>query len=229
MRRYIPQLLPDFAPDSSSRSSWSWRIALGLMVATLPRLLDGYFAAAVDSTTCSRAHGRRQAARREPAAQYQNRRSAAAASRSCGPTEPLSAADGFATALGNADERLPADDSRRTSPQANVTVTIAHDPEHADRMSPTSSRYRCLMSSARPGQQREPILASSGQLQHPGPRSGHRAGAGSPDRLVTVTLSHPFTFRAQTLETIAGVMSVAAAHRAADRRRHRRRSSSPTA
>jgi two-component system sensor histidine kinase BaeS len=37
-----------------------------------------------------------------------------------------------------------------------------------------------------------------------------QAGAGAPNRLVTVQLSNPFTYRAQTLETIVGVMIIAA-------------------
>ena len=38
-----------------------------------------------------------------------------------------------------------------------------------------------------------------------------QAGAGAPSRLVTVQLSEPFTYRAQTLETIVGVLSAVAA------------------
>jgi two-component system sensor histidine kinase BaeS len=37
-----------------------------------------------------------------------------------------------------------------------------------------------------------------------------QAGAAAPQRLVSVTLSNPFTYRAQTIETIVGVMGVAA-------------------
>ena len=36
-----------------------------------------------------------------------------------------------------------------------------------------------------------------------------QSAAGAPQRLVTVTLSDPFTYRAQTLETIVGVMGIA--------------------
>ncbi len=207
MRRYIPQ----FATGLRARLVIAFvlvvAIALGLMVATLPRLLDGYFAQQ-STADLNRRAGVVKLFVATKIFEYQTANGNAAQPILL-PTEPLSAADGIRSALGTADDGFLLTLARDVA-QANVTVTIAPDPAHSDQVA-----YQLVVplpdDFGQAGQQRESISSDpgAGQVQIPD-TFWSQSGAGAPERLVTVELSQPFTFRAQTLETIAGILSVAA-------------------
>jgi len=182
-------------------------IALILMVATLPRLLDGYFAQQSTADLNRRAGvvklfiGSRLFA-------YQSG-SGGAPQAILQPTDPISASDGLKAVLGTPEDGLVAGLARDVA-QANITVTIAPDAEHPDQVAyqlfaPVPDNF------ALPGQQREQISSDkdAGEIQVID-SFWTQSGAGAPSRIVTVQLSQPFTYRAQTLETIVGVLTVAA-------------------
>ncbi|MEA2676270.1 MAG: two-component system, OmpR family, sensor kinase [Chloroflexota bacterium] len=179
-------------------------IVLALMFATLPRLLDGYFAQQVREDL-----GRRSGEIRQIVISrltlYQS--AGVEAPRAIlQPTDPLTVAPGLAESFGTAEDGYVFD-SARTIAQANVTITIAPDQEHADQIVyrlavPLPDEY------AQPGQQREAIIGDAYTFTF-SDRFWTQTDA-APERLVTVILSDPFTYRAQTIETIVGVMGVAA-------------------
>ena len=180
-------------------------IALALMFATLPRLLDGYFAQQAREDL-GRRTGEIRLLITGRLLQYQSA-GVEAPRPILQPTEPLSVASGLRESLGTAEGGYVFELARDIA-QANVTVTIAPDSEHADQIAyqldvPLSDAY------ARPGQQREPIVGDAYTFDFPD-RFWTQGGAAAPQRLVSVRLSDPFTYRAQTIETIVGVMGVAA-------------------
>ncbi len=206
MRR---RLLPNFMTGLRARLVLGFllvvAIVLALMFATLPRLLDGYFAqqAQEDLRRRSGDIGLLMASR---LLLYQQA-GVQAARPILQPTDPLSVAPGLADSLGPADSGYVFEAARDIA-QANVTVTIAPDQDHAGDIVfrldvPLSDAF------ARPGQQREPITGEPYTFFFPD-FFWSQSGAAAPQRLVTVTLTDPFTYRAQTIETIVGVMGVAA-------------------
>jgi signal transduction histidine kinase len=89
--------------------------------------------------------------------------------------------------------------------EADVVVTIAatvDDPEPVYVLAVPVSQ------AVSPSEQREPISASS-QIRI-NDRYYSATASGGPERVVTATLSNPYTDRAQTVETIASVMFTAA-------------------
>ncbi|MDQ3937417.1 MAG: HAMP domain-containing protein, partial [Chloroflexota bacterium] len=179
-------------------------IALLLVLASLPRLLDGYFAQQAQEDLRTRAG--------VMGLFVVNRLLPLVASEREAPrpilleTDPPTASDDLRQALGTAQSgfvrRLAQDVA-----QANVTVTIAADPSR-----PRDIAYRLLVTLpdefGAPGQQREP-LSSEWNVQIPD-TFWAQTGAAARLRLGTVRLSEPFTYRAQTLETIVSVMIIAA-------------------
>ena len=180
-------------------------IALALVVATLPRLLDGYFEQQSTADLNRRAGVVRQFV---ASALLEYRDLSGAPQAILAPTQPLSASDGVRAALGTSDQGLVARLARDVA-QSNVKVTIA-----ADRSRPNEIAYELNVALpdnfGQAGQQREPITSD--------PNNGlfdiddlfwSQSAGGAPQRLVIVQLSQPFTYRAQTLETIIQIMTVA--------------------
>jgi signal transduction histidine kinase len=206
MRRFIPQFVTGLRARLVIAFVLVVAIALGLMVATLPRLLDGYFAQQSTADLQRRAGVIRLEIARK-LVEYRDA-NGEAPKPILAPTDPISASDGLRAALGTADSGLVREAAEAA--QANVKVTIATDADHPDDVA-----YELAVALpddfgglAEGGQQREAI---STQINLTIDDSyWTQAGAGAPSRLVTVQLSEPFTFRAQTLETIAGVLTVAA-------------------
>ncbi|MEX2546801.1 MAG: HAMP domain-containing sensor histidine kinase [Chloroflexota bacterium] len=204
MRRLVPR----FATGLRARLVFAFlavvAISLALVFITLPRLLDGYFAQQSTQDLQRRANEVNLFITQE-LLQYQA--SGGEAPRPIlVPTEPLSAADGVRSALGAPDSGFVFE-LAKTVAQANVTVTISTEPDHPEQVA-----YELFVplgdELAQPGQQREPISIQS-PFSLPD-QFWTQSGAGAPLRLVTVRLSEPFTFRAQTLQTIVEVMAVAA-------------------
>ena len=179
--------------------------ALALVLASLPRLLDGYFVqqslddlrtrtSVMETLVFNRLVQAQTAGVEAPRAILE-------------PTEPLRASRYVREALGTPEAGYLRDLVERVA-RANVTVTIAEDPAR-----PAAVAYRLAVDLpddfGAPGQEREPFShAVSVTLAD---LWWTETDAAAPQRLVTVTLSEPFSFRAQTLETIVGVMSLAAA------------------
>jgi signal transduction histidine kinase len=207
MRRFIPR----FATGLRARLVIGFlvvvAIALALVAATLPQLLDSYFA----QQSTADLNRRALAVRLFVASRIQDYQtgSGGAAQPILVPTDPISASDGLRSALGAADDGFVLTLARDVA-QANVTVTISPDPAQPEQIA-----YQLVVQLpddfGQEGQQREPISSDprKGQIEI-ADKFWTQSGAGAPARLVTVQLSEPFTFRAQTLQTIIEVMTVAA-------------------
>jgi len=177
-------------------------IALALVLASLPRLLDGYFArqAAEDLQTRTGVMRLLVATRL-----FEYVGSGVEVPRPIIlQTDPPTVAPGVVDSLDPDAFVRPA---QRLVP-ADVLITIA-----PDRGRPDDLAYRLFVplpdEFGAPGQQRED-LSSSLTFDIPDLFWTQAGEAAAPNRLVTVELSRPFTYRALTLETIVGLMSVAA-------------------
>ena len=178
-------------------------IALILVLASLPRLLDGYFAQQAQEDLNTRT-GVMVLLLSDRLLRAQGGEDALAPILEG--TNPPTASTAVREALGTPDAGYVRRLAQLVA-QANVGITIAADPERPDDIAyrldvPLSDEF------GQPGQQREPI-SSSTPINIPD-TFWSQAGAGAPQRLVTVTLSQPFTYRVQTLETIVSVMTVSA-------------------
>ena len=179
-------------------------IALILVLASLPRLLDGYFAQQALEDLNARGRVMRllisdrllRAQGPDPDAPRPILEE----------TDPPSASEGLHEVFGTAESGAVRTFAEQVA-QADVTITIAPDPDR-----PQEIAYRLHVplpdEFGQAGQQREDIsftdpLTFSDTFWS-------QAGAAAPLRLVTITLSQPFTYRAQTLETIVSVMTISA-------------------
>ena len=180
-------------------------LALVIVLAALPRLLDGYFINQSEDELRTRTAVVKELIESQ-LEQAQGSGSDAPRPILSG-TDPIAASQYVTKALGSAESGYLHDKTQDVA-QANVSVTIATSPQ-----TPQDVAYELEAplpdGFGRPGQQREPFSYSD-SFTIPD-LFWAQSGAAAPDRLVTVTLSSPFSFRAQTLETIVGVMSVAAA------------------
>ncbi|HUR16483.1 MAG TPA: HAMP domain-containing sensor histidine kinase [Candidatus Limnocylindrales bacterium] len=205
MRRLIPR----FATGLRARLVLAFlavvAIALALVFATLPRLLDGYFAQQSQTDLDRRAGVAKLELARE-ITRYQAT-GGDAPRPILVPTEPLSASDGLRALLGT-DSRFASDLAQIV--QADVTITIAPDPEHTSEVA-YQSQQQLPDSFGEVGQQRESISSDPGAGQIEIADLFWTQSGAAPQRVVVVTLSNPFTFRAQTLQQIIEVMTVAAA------------------
>jgi signal transduction histidine kinase len=208
----MPRLIPGYLNSLRARLVLAFAaivaVALLLVLATLPTLLDGYFAQQAARDLDRRA-GIMQIFVATKLAEVQAG-GGGAPRPILQPTEPLTASDAVVRALGTPEAgfvRTLASDVV----QANVKVTIAADPTR-----PEDIAYQLDVALpdnfGEAGQQREDLtsdpLRGTFQIED---TFWTQADSGADNRLVTVTLSRPFTFRAQTLETIVGVMFIAAA------------------
>jgi signal transduction histidine kinase len=181
-------------------------IALALVLAALPRLLDGYFAQQEQRNLESRANAMRPLLILQ--LQSQLGHGTAQARPIVLLTDPPRINPQAAAALGQPDD--PNGFVRRLAnviALSNVELIVSLAPER-----PQEVVYRLQVpvsdSVASVGQKRDDItFASSFTLrdefwsQFPG---------GTPERLFALRLSQPFTYRAQTLETVVGVLFAAA-------------------
>ena len=205
MRRLIPR----FATGLRARLVLAFlavvAIALALVFATLPRLLDGYFAQQSTDDLSLRAGQVRTFIVREIVS-YKASSGGGTAQPILAPTDPISASDGLRAWLGTPDEGRVRE-LAQTIARADVRVRIAVDPQHPDDIAyelyvPIPDTF------GEEGQEREPISASQGAIDI---SDDFWTQSGSPpSRPVTVELSNPFTYRAQTLQQIIEVMTVAA-------------------
>lgn len=206
MRRLVPRALTGLRARLVLGFLLVVAIALALVFATLPRLLDGYFLDQAEQELTRRTLVARQFVAREIAA-YQF--SAGAPHPIVEGTDEPRVPEALQQALGSPEEgflRGLAD----SVALADVTVTIAPSAEQPEPV------YEAVvpLSEARAsdfeeeGQRRE-TLSQSEQIGV-SDLFWSQSPAGVPDRIVTVTVSNPYTFRAQTLETIVNVLGIAA-------------------
>lgn len=183
-------------------------VALAIVMASLPRLLDGYFARQEDEALGTRTEVL-TGLLEERLSQFQTTFGTAMPRpiiAPTGPSEPPRATDLVTRAWGSAGSGYVASLAPQVA-QANILVTIAPDPDRADDIV-----YRLEIplgdAEAKPGQEREPFSRSASfdiaDLWYA------QNAQGAPPRRVTVTLTQPFSYRAQTLETIFGVLVGAA-------------------
>jgi signal transduction histidine kinase len=179
-------------------------IALALVLAALPRLLDGYFLEQERTNLDTRG---------EIMAFLIDLQLTQALGLNTGsprpiilPTDPPSASDAVRAALGDA-EAGTVKDLTDVVAKANVTITIA------DAQRPEVPLYVLEVpigeDQAAPGQRRD-SLSTEGHARPIRDPFWSSIGLTAPRRILTVRLSDPFTYRAQTLETVVGVMIAAA-------------------
>lgn len=205
MARFIPRFLTSLRARLVIAFAAIVAIALVLVLASLPRLLDGYFAQQAAEDLRTRTGVMRQFVINN-LLRYQTADGDAPRPILL-QTEPMTASDIVTQAFGTPEGGFVRQLAEGVV-LANVQVRIAADPSE-----PNEIAYQLDVfvpdNTAQPGQQREQ-LASELSFQIPD-LFWSQSGAGAPDRLVMVRLSDPFTYRAQTLETIVGVMTGAAA------------------
>jgi signal transduction histidine kinase len=202
-RRLIPRFLTGLRARLVIAFVAVVAIALLLVAAALPRLLDDYFEQQSTDDLQRRAGQMRSFVARI----FLDYQFAAGptAQPVLTPTEPLGVADGLKAALSAEVDGVP--DLARKIAQSNVRITVAIDRSHPDDI--VFETFVDLPDDfAAQGQQREPISA----LQEFEIRDEWwtQSGAAAPLRYVRIELSEPFTFKVQTLQRIGDVMSVAA-------------------
>jgi two-component system sensor histidine kinase MtrB len=176
-------------------------VALGLVLTTLPRLLDNYFREQDLQSLQTRA----DSVVRLVGGQLQLYATIdTLAPRPIMKPGSNLASDTVTRALGTADGGFVQNITYQIA-EADVVITIAA----SDDDQPPGYTLAVPASQANaPSKQREPISAAS-QVQI-NDRYYSASTAGGPERLITATLSNPYTTRAQTVETIASVMLTAA-------------------
>jgi signal transduction histidine kinase len=204
MNRFVPRFLTSLRVQLVIAFLAVTAVSLALVLVALPRLLDQYFAQQ-STDDLDRRTGYIRSFVAQELFNYQS--AGVQAPRAIvEQTSPPSASADLQKALGTPDKGFIRDLAEQVA-QANVTVIVAVDPDH-----PQDVAYQLDVplpdNFGAPGQQRESLtkelnftIIDSFWSQLP---------AGAPERLVTVRLSEPFTYRAQTLATIVDVMSLAA-------------------
>jgi signal transduction histidine kinase len=175
-------------------------IALILVFVSLPRLLDGYFEQQSTDDLQLRA-GEVRAFVVDKLAEFAF----------SNPPRPILTANQPPTIAPDVEQQLLPDSKFMTQllpiARADITIIISNDVDHPDQVA-----YQVTVpfpdALAEAGQRREPISADA-VVQVPD-EFWSQSPSAVPQRLLTVTLSDPFTFRAQTLQTIVGVMIIAA-------------------
>jgi signal transduction histidine kinase len=178
-------------------------IVLALIFATLPRLLDSYFAQQSTEDLQRRTNTVSFFVLRR-LLDYQTG-SGEAARPILQPTQPLTAAPGVYETFGNAADGYVLE-LVRTIAQADITITIAEDRDHVDQ--PAYELFVPAPDDVGQGGQKREGLAGNPRPLEIRDLFWTQAGAAAPERVVTVTLSNPFTYRSQTLENLAGVLGV---------------------
>jgi signal transduction histidine kinase len=207
MRRYIPTILSGLRGRLVVGFLLVVAIALALVFATLPRLLDDYFLE----------QAKQELRRRTDVAglfvlneivDYQF--GTGAARPILEGTDHLSVPPALRAALDPGEDPF----LQRLADNvalADVTITIAASP---DRLEPIYQASAPL-SQARAAEfedegQRRETLSQVGNPYEIEDRFWSQSPGGAPSRVVTVTVSNPYTARQQTLETIVSVLGVAA-------------------
>jgi two-component system, OmpR family, sensor histidine kinase BaeS len=179
-------------------------VALALVLATLPRLLDGYFQQQEQLGLKSRADAVATLVAQQ--LKVYGTIGAPATHPILNATEPMTASQSTIDALGSAEAGFLHDLTPKVA-MADVTVAIAPAPD--DPVPVYAVTVPLADSAGASGQQREPLTATSDAVDV-ADTWWTASPAGAPTRVITATLSNPFTDRAQTIGTIANVLLGAA-------------------
>ena len=205
MRRFVPRVFTGLRARLVLGFLVVTLISLGLVFATLPRLLDGYFLDQAQQDLNQRTQQAGFFVLLE-VLRYQGSDNGAA--RPILDGAPLTASQGVQDALGTPEKGQVLTIAQHFA-QANVTVQIASDAQNPDQIAyqldvPVGDEV------AQPGQQRENLTSTTRyQVDIPDLFWSQSAGD-APKRTLIVTLSNPYTYRAQTVQTIISVMGLAA-------------------
>jgi two-component system, OmpR family, sensor histidine kinase BaeS len=204
MRRFVPRVFTGLRARLVLGFLVVTLISLGLVFATLPRLLDGYF---LDQAQQDLNRNTQKAGFFVALEVLRYQGSGNDAPRPILEGTPPAAAQGVQDALGTPEKGQVLKIAQLLA-QANVTVQIATDDQE-----PSQIAYQLEVpigdEVAQKGQQRENLTSTTPyQLDIPDSFWSQSPGA-APKRKLIVTLSNPYTYRAQTIETIISVMGVA--------------------
>ncbi len=176
--------------------------ALALVIATLPRFLDGYFLQQEQESLKSRADAVATSVEQQLKVYGNGTSLPPPILMNATATTPVTPSITTVDALGDAEGGF----LRNLTPQvamADVTVKIMAAPGD------TEAAYQLSVllpdSAGKPGQQREPLTATSNAIQLSDVYWKSNATV-APLRVITATLSNPFTNRAQTTSTIGSVL-----------------------
>jgi signal transduction histidine kinase len=181
-------------------------IALALVLISLPRLLDDYFVQQEQKNLTSRAQTMSVLIQLQLSDQLglgtQSPRPVLA------PTTPLTVSEATTAALFAPPEPGFLPNLARYVAQADVLLTISESPSQP--LPPVGS-YDVPVTGveAEPGQVRDAIIASNWSFNVKDPWWSQSSGT-APERLFTLRLSQPYTYRLQTLGNLVGVLIIAA-------------------
>jgi signal transduction histidine kinase len=200
MRRFIPRVFTGLRARLVLGFLVVTLLALTLVFAALPRLLDGYF---LDQA-------QEDLDRRTPQVAYLvlldivNYQFANGAPNPILEGEPPTAAQGTIAAL--TDPRTGVAAIAQQIAQADVKVQIV------DERTPSQIAYELNVTVgdevAAPGQQREHLTSERAAVLTVTDSFWSQLEGAAPRRQIVVTLANPYSFRAQTVETIVKVMGV---------------------
>ena len=182
-------------------------IALALVLVSLPRLLDDYFVQQEEKNLASRAQTM------QVLIQLQLSDSLDLATDDprpvLAPTTPVRVSSWTTAALGAPDDPDGAlNRLTRLVAQADVLLTIS---QSRDQPLPVAGAFEVPVTGVtpEPGQTRDAIIASTATFTVPDPWWSQYDGT-APQRLFTLRLSQPYTYRLQTLGNLVGVLIIAA-------------------
>src|SRR5690242_3411425 len=203
MRRFVPRVFTGLRARLVLGFLIVTFISLGLVFATLPRLLDGYFLDQAQQDL----NRRTQQVGFFIALDIIRASSGSDAPRPILEGDPLAATQAVQDALGTADKGNVLDLAQLVA-QSNIHVQIATDVADPSQVAfqldvPVGAEV------AQAGQQRE-SLSSTQLYQVTLPDTfWSQEEATAPKRQLIVSLSDPYTYRAQTINQIISVMAVA--------------------
>jgi two-component system sensor histidine kinase BaeS len=204
MRRFVPELFTGLRARLVLGFLVVVALALSLVFATLPRLLDSYFLDQTQQDLNRRTNEAGNLIALE-IVRYQTSHGPAAMPILEG--DPPAIAPELVDWLGN-DQRGPVLEVAQQIVQANIDVKITSSADDAgttafDLFVPVGDEV------AAPGQQREGLTSEAPSQYTISDFFWSQSESAAPKRKLIVTLSDPYTFRAQTVSQIISVMGVA--------------------
>jgi two-component system sensor histidine kinase BaeS len=204
MRRLIPNVFTGLRGRLVLGFLVVTMISLLLVFATLPRLLDGYFLEQAQQELNRRTN---EAGNLIALEIFRYQTSGGGAPKPILEGDPPTAAPGLIDALGT-EERGPVLQIAQQIMQADIDVKIA-----SSRDNPDDIVYQLDVpvgdEVAAPGQRREQLTSERASIYEIPDLFWSESTAAAPTRLLVVSLSNPYSFRAQTIDTIIQVMGVA--------------------
>jgi len=205
MRRFLPGVFTGLRARLVLGFMAVTLISLALVFATLPRLLDGYF---LDQAQQDLNRRTNVAGTLIAVALFNYEASGGETPQPILEGDPLTASQGVKDALGTATKGQVLEIAQQIA-QANVTVQIAADADHPDDVVYTLD-VPVGDEVAAPGQERENLTSQKPAIYKITDSFWSQQTGSAPQRLLTVTLDNPYSYRQQTIDTLISVMGVAA-------------------